>query len=67
MPISAPQTYTTRFIDDTPALFEQTKRQDRATKLLTYIADVSVNGHPETKDRVRPAEGCCCAGRAGFR
>ncbi|MEO0991313.1 MAG: biotin carboxylase N-terminal domain-containing protein, partial [Pseudomonadota bacterium] len=42
------QTYTTRFIDDTPALFEQTKRQDRATKLLTYIADVSVNGHPET-------------------
>jgi len=48
------QTYTTRFIDDTPALFEQTKRQDRATKLLTYIADVSVNGHPETKDRVRP-------------
>ena len=48
------QTYTTRFIDDTPALFQQTKRQDRATKLLTYIADVSVNGHPETKDRVRP-------------
>ncbi len=48
------QNYTTRFIDDTPALFEQTKRQDRATKLLTYIADVSVNGHPETKDRVRP-------------
>ncbi|WP_434054779.1 MAG: pyruvate carboxylase [Roseibium sp.] len=46
--------YTTRFIDETPALFEQTKRQDRATKLLTYIADVSVNGHPETKNRVRP-------------
>ncbi|WP_298817500.1 pyruvate carboxylase [uncultured Roseibium sp.] len=46
--------YTTRFIDDTPALFEQTKRQDRATKLLTYIADVSVNGHPETKNRERP-------------
>ncbi|EFO32441.1 pyruvate carboxylase [Roseibium sp. TrichSKD4] len=46
--------YTTRFIDDTPALFEQTRRQDRATKLLTYIADVSVNGHPETRDRIRP-------------
>jgi len=46
--------YTTRFIDETPALFEQTKRQDRATKLLTYIADVSVNGHPETRDRARP-------------
>jgi pyruvate carboxylase len=48
--------YTTRFIDDTPALFEQTRRQDRATKLLTYIADVSVNGHPETKNRLRPPE-----------
>ena len=46
--------YTTRFIDETPELFLQTKRQDRATKLLTYIADVSVNGHPETKNRVRP-------------
>lgn len=47
-------TYTTRFIDETPELFDQVKRQDRATKLLTYIADVSVNGHPETKDRVKP-------------
>ncbi|WP_346892660.1 pyruvate carboxylase [uncultured Roseibium sp.] len=47
-------TYTTRFIDDTPALFEQTRRKDRATKLLTYIADVSVNGHPETRSRARP-------------
>jgi pyruvate carboxylase len=48
--------YTTRFIDDTPALFEQTRRQDRATKLLTYIADVSVNGHPETRSRARPLQ-----------
>lgn len=46
--------YTTRFVDDTPALFEAVKRQDRATKLLTFIADVTVNGHPETKDRPRP-------------
>lgn len=46
--------YTTRFVDETPALFEAVKRQDRATKLLTYIADVSVNGHPETKDRPKP-------------
>ncbi|MHC5655388.1 pyruvate carboxylase [Stappia sp. ICDLI1TA098] len=46
--------YTTRFIDETPALFEQVTRRDRATKLLTYIADVSVNGHPETKTRPRP-------------
>ncbi|CAD7047719.1 pyruvate carboxylase [Pseudorhizobium endolithicum] len=46
--------YTTRFIDTTPELFTQVKRQDRATKLLTYLADVSVNGHPETKGRPMP-------------
>lgn len=46
--------YTTRFVDETPALFEAVKRQDRATKLLTYIADVSVNGHPETRGRPEP-------------
>src|SRR5690606_31667732 len=46
--------YTTRFIDTTPELFEQVKRQDRATKLLTYLADVTVNGHPEAKGRARP-------------
>ncbi len=47
--------YTTKFIDTTPELFMQVKRQDRATKLLTYLADVSVNGHPETKGRPRPS------------
>ncbi len=46
--------YTTRFIDETPELFAAPKRQDRATKLLTYIADVTVNGHPEVKGRARP-------------
>lgn len=46
--------YTTRFIDTTPELFDTSTRQDRATKLLTYVADVSVNGHPEAKDRRRP-------------
>ena len=46
--------YTTRFIDETPELFEQVARRDRATKLLTYIADVTVNGHPETRDRPKP-------------
>ena len=47
-------TYTTKFIDRTPELFETVKRRDRATKLLTYIADVSVNGHVEARDRPRP-------------
>ncbi|MGH6761241.1 MAG: pyruvate carboxylase [Phyllobacterium sp.] len=48
--------YTTRFIDTTPELFEQVKRQDRATKLLVYLADVTVNGHPETKGRATPSK-----------
>ena len=46
--------YTTRFIDDTPELFRFGKRRDRATKLLTWIADVTVNGHPEVKGRAVP-------------
>ncbi|HVX80940.1 MAG TPA: pyruvate carboxylase [Devosiaceae bacterium] len=46
--------YTTRFIDTTPALFDIRRRRDRATKLLTYIADVTVNGHPEVRDRPKP-------------
>ncbi|GAA6199435.1 pyruvate carboxylase [Aquicoccus sp. SU-CL01552] len=47
-------TYTTRFIDETPELFRFPRRQDRGTKVLTYIADITVNGHPETKDRPEP-------------
>jgi pyruvate carboxylase len=46
--------YTTKFIDTTPELFQFTKRQDRATKILTYIADITVNGHPETAGRAKP-------------
>ena len=46
--------YTTRFIDTTPELFDFKPRKDRATKLLSYIADVTVNGHPEVRDRPRP-------------
>ncbi len=49
--------YTTRFIDTTPELFSFRKRRDRATKILTYIADITVNGHPETAGRPRPAPG----------
>ncbi len=37
---------TTRFIDETPALFQFQRRQDRATRLLSYIGEVIVNGHP---------------------
>jgi pyruvate carboxylase len=37
---------TTRFIDRTPELFEFPVRQDRASKLLTFAAEVTVNGYP---------------------
>jgi pyruvate carboxylase len=47
--------YTTKFIDDTPDLQVFEKRRDRATKILTYIADITVNGHPETAGRPKPA------------
>src|SRR5262249_17694648 len=39
--------FTTRFLDETPELFQLPVRQDRASKLLTYIAEVIVNGNPE--------------------
>ena len=46
--------YTTRFIDTTPELFHFVRRRDRATKLLRFIADVTVNGNPEVAGRPEP-------------
>ncbi len=37
---------TTRFIDETPELFRFQVRQDRATKMLTYAGEITVNGFP---------------------
>ncbi len=48
-------TYTTKFIDNTPELFTFKARRDRATKILNYLADVSVNGHPDVEGRPKPA------------
>jgi pyruvate carboxylase len=36
---------TTRMIDTTPELFELPKRRDRATKLLSFLGDMIVNGN----------------------
>lgn len=53
---------TTRFIDQTPGLFDLMGRKDRATKLIRYIANVIVNGHPDIpkatlrQGRFRPLE-----------
>ncbi len=46
--------YTTRFIDNHPELFDLAPRQDRATKILRYIADITVNQHPEVAERPKP-------------
>ena len=40
---------TTTFIDKTPALFEFKLRRDRASKLMQFLADVSINGNTEAK------------------
>ena len=42
---------TTRLIDTTPELFELPKRQDRATRLLTFLAETIVNGNPLVQGR----------------
>ena len=47
-------TVTTRFIDTTPELFRFPKRRDRATRLLRYIGEVTVNGNPDVKGRAKP-------------
>ena len=43
---------TTTFIDTTPELFKLKTKRDRATKLLNFIGDVTVNGNPQAKNFV---------------
>ncbi|KYP80200.1 pyruvate carboxylase [Ferroacidibacillus organovorans] len=45
--------YTVRLIEDHPELFIFRKRQDRATKLLQYISNVTVNGSEGIKHGVK--------------
>ena len=47
--------YTTQFIDSTPELFDLPKRRDRASRLLSFVGDLIVNGNPEVRARPRPA------------
>ena len=47
---------TTSFLDDSPELFRFTSRADRATKLLSYVGDVILNGNPEVKGKKLPEE-----------
>ncbi|MCW3465602.1 pyruvate carboxylase [Chitinophaga nivalis] len=42
---------TVGFIDKHPELFDLPQIHDRATKTLMYLADVTVNGHPDVKTK----------------
>ena len=46
--------YDTSFIDSTPELFNFPKRQDRGTKILNYIGNVTVNGFPGIGKQSKP-------------
>ena len=43
---------TTRFIDETPDLFRFEPKRDRATKLLSYLGDVTVNERPDVAGKL---------------
>jgi pyruvate carboxylase len=45
---------TTTFVDSTPELFRFRAPRDRATKALSYLGEVIVNGRPEIKDAHAP-------------
>jgi pyruvate carboxylase len=47
---------TTAFLDENPGLFTYPPRKDRATKLLTYLGEVIVNGNPEVAGKPRPSQ-----------
>ncbi|MGM9926731.1 MAG: pyruvate carboxylase, partial [Bacillus sp. (in: firmicutes)] len=44
----------TSFIDQTPELFDFPIRKDRATKMLSYIGNVTVNGFPGIEKKKKP-------------
>ncbi len=46
--------YTTRFIDETKDLFAFAKRRDRASRLLSFLGDVTINGNEDIKARPKP-------------
>lgn len=42
---------TVNFIQEHPELFTYTLRQDRGTKVLNYLAEVTLNGNPDVKGK----------------
>jgi pyruvate carboxylase len=47
--------YDTTFVDTSPELFVFPERQDRGTKLLAYLGDISVNGFSGQVKTVKPS------------
>jgi len=45
----------TSFIDKHPELFQVRKKQDRGSKLLAYLGEVSINGAPGVAKKLDPA------------
>ncbi|ARJ27695.1 pyruvate carboxylase [Staphylococcus lugdunensis] len=46
--------YTTKFIEETPELFDIQPTLDRGTKTLEYIGNVTINGFPNVQQRPKP-------------
>ena len=46
--------YTTKFIEETPELFDIAPTLDRGTKTLEYIGNVTINGFPNVEKRPKP-------------
>ena len=42
---------TVDFLQRNPEVFNIRKEQDRGTKILSYLADISINGHPDVKKK----------------
>ncbi len=53
-PIFKKAEYTTRFIDEAKNLFKFAKRRDRATRLLSFLGNVIINGNEDVEGRQEP-------------
>jgi pyruvate carboxylase len=45
---------TTTFIDTHPELFHLKHKRDRATRILSYLGDITINSRPDVKGKVDP-------------
>ena len=45
---------TTSYLEQNPRLFKFSNRRDRATRLLTYLGEVIINGNPEVAGKAHP-------------